>query len=79
MLVPKYDEDMLAVDDRPIVERVAEGEQARESLQVIADDFGSMGSCMGEGISPSLSRARFRSTDARTRVRTPETTGQAQI
>ncbi len=51
MLVPKYDEDMLAVDDRPMVERVAEGEQARESLQVISDDLGSMGSCMGEGLS----------------------------
>ena len=51
MVVPKYDEDMLAVDDRPMVERVAEGEQAREFLQVISDDLGSMGSRMGEGLS----------------------------
>ena len=52
MLVPKNDVGMLAVDDMTMVERVAEGEQARESLQVISDDFGSMRSCMGEGLSP---------------------------
>ena len=52
MLVPKNDVGMLAVDDIPMVERVAEGEQARESLQGISDDFGSMRSCMGEGLSP---------------------------
>lgn len=49
MLVLKFDVGMLAMDDMPMVERVTEGDRARASLEVISDDFGSMGLGMDEG------------------------------
>ena len=71
MLVPKNDVGMLAVDDMPMVERVAEGEQAQASLEVISDDFGSIRSCMAQGYSPLPSRAQVAAQPTRKPVSKP--------